>query len=186
MLKKELRLNYLNLRKNISKEDTEDFSIKIANNLLGLPIWDIGYYHIFLPIIENKEVDTSFILSILHGKDKNIIIPKISENNNLVNFLLTDSTILKKNSLNIPEPVDGIEVMPTKLDVIFIPLLTYDKKGNRVGYGKGFYDKFLKECRPDIIKVGLSFFAPEDKITDVSDTDIPLDYCITPNQVYTF
>jgi 5-formyltetrahydrofolate cyclo-ligase len=79
----------------------------------------------------------------------------------MTHFLLTDNTKIKKNEYNIPEPVDGLEVPAIKIDVVFIPLLAYDKKGNRVGYGKGFYDKFLAECKPETIKIGLSFLNPK-------------------------
>ena len=60
--------------------------------------------------------------------------------------MLTDNTKIKKNKYNIPEPIDGIEVPNNKLEVVFIPLLAFDEKGNRVGYGKGFYDNMLNKC----------------------------------------
>ena len=104
----------------------------------------------------------------------------------MTHFLLTDNTKIKKNEYNIPEPVDGIEVPSKKIDVVFVPLLAYDKKGNRVGYGKGFYDKFLSECKPDVIKIGLSFFEPEELIADIFEGDIKLDYCVSPNGFYQF
>jgi len=86
----------------------------------------------------------------------------------------------------VPEPVDGIEVPAEKIDVVFVPLLAFDKNGNRAGYGKGFYDTFLLECKEDVIKVGLSLFTAEDEITDVSEKDIPLNYCVTPEKIYSF
>jgi len=101
-------------------------------------------------------------------------------------FLLTDNTVLKKSLYGIPEPVDGIEIAPNKIDVVFIPLLAFDNVGNRVGYGKGFYDQFLSECKPDVIKIGLSFFEPESFIEDINKNDIPLNYCVTPNKVFSF
>jgi len=186
MLKKELRLNYLHLRAKTSFEEVTSSSIRISNKLLELPIWSFDYYHVFLQIPEKKEIDTSFILSILHGKDKNIVVPKISKDNELINYLLTDNTVLKKNVWNIPEPVDGLEVPINKIDVVFIPLLAFDLLGNRVGYGKGFYDNFLKRCRADVVKIGLSFFEAEKKITDVGKQDIPMDYCVTPQKIYEF
>ena len=70
--------------------------------------------------------------------------------------------------------------------MVFVPLLAFDKKGHRVGYGKGFYDKFLSECKPDAIKIGLSFFEPEELITDVFESDVKLDYCVTPNSIHAF
>jgi len=187
MLKKELRLIYNKKRNEISQKKLLEDSLTIANNLLELNfIWSFNYYHIFLPIVRKKEIDTSFILSILQGKDKNVLLPKIENSTTLVNYLLTDSTLIKNNKWAIPEPVDGIEVPTNKIEVIFIPLMGFDKQGNRVGYGKGFYDKLLKECNPNTLKIGLSLFNAEDKITDIYEGDIPLDYCVTPNKTYSF
>ena len=104
----------------------------------------------------------------------------------MTHFLLTDNTIIKKNNYNIPEPVDGIEIPCQKIDVVFVPLLAFDIQGHRVGYGKGFYDRFLAECKPETIKIGLSFFEAETIIEDVFESDMALDYCVTPKQVYKF
>jgi 5-formyltetrahydrofolate cyclo-ligase len=186
MLKKQLRLNYALLRNNLTTDQLHERSLAIANKLLTLPIWNFDYYHLFLQIPEKKEIDTSFILTILQGKDKNVVIPKVSGNHILINYLLTDNTILKKNRWNIPEPVDGLEVPEEKIDVVFVPLLAFDLKGNRVGYGKGFYDNFLKKCNQNVIKIGLSPFEPAQEITDVRESDIPLNYSITPNKIYEF
>ena len=103
----------------------------------------------------------------------------------LTHFLLTDSTALQLNAYGIPEPIEGIEVAVEKLDVVFVPLLAFDHHGNRVGYGQGFYDRFLKQCRPDAIKIGLSFFDPLDSI-ETNENDVRLDMVVTPNQVYNF
>jgi 5-formyltetrahydrofolate cyclo-ligase len=155
--------------------------------LLELPIWDKIYFHIYLPITEHNEVNTEFILHILQGRDKDIIVSRSNfKTLEMIHFLLTDSTKIKKNEYNIPEPVDGIEVPTYKIEVVFVPLLAFDKQGHRVGYGKGFYDKLLSECKPKTIKIGLSFFEAEESIANIFDTDIKLDYCVTPKKVYTF
>ncbi|QBN19441.1 5-formyltetrahydrofolate cyclo-ligase [Flavobacterium nackdongense] len=187
MLKKELRQKYKTLRSSLSEDDLEELSLAIANKVLSLPIWEQTYFHIFLPISEQKEVNTEFILHLLSGKDKEIIISKSDfETREMTHFLLTDNTKIKKNQYNIPEPVDGLEVPTTKIEVVFVPLLAFDKTGHRAGYGKGIYDKFLKECKPTTIKIGLSFFEAEEKIEDVYENDVKLDYCVTPNEVYRF
>jgi 5-formyltetrahydrofolate cyclo-ligase len=187
MLKKILRTKYKALRSQLSETEMDEKSLAIANEILKLPIWEKTYFHIFLPITEHKEVDTEFILHLLAGKDKEIVISKSDfETRNMTHFLLTDNTQIKKNEYNIPEPVDGLEVPATKIDVVFVPLLTFDKKGHRVGYGKGFYDKFLSECKPGTIKIGLSFFEPEELISDILDSDVILDYGVTPNVIYSF
>ncbi len=187
MTKSELRKKYKGLRRKLSSEEVDDKSIAIANNLLKLDIWNYNFYHIFLPIEEQREVNTEFILNILSGKDKDIVISKSDfETLSMKHFLLTDSTRIKKNDYNIPEPIGGIEIPSEKLDVVFVPLLAYDTLGNRVGYGKGFYDRFLSECRESVIKIGLSFFGPEDFITNVNPDDVKLNYCVTPVKLISF
>ena len=150
-------------------------------------VWDKLYYHLFLTIEEQKEINTEYILQILAGKDKEIVISKCDFTTlGMTHFLLTDNTKIKKNSYNVPEPIDGLEVPDAKIDIVFVPLLAYDKQGNRVGYGKGFYDNFLSKCKPETIKIGLSFFPPEEKIEDVSESDVKLDFCVTPEGIIEF
>ena len=187
MNKKELRIKFKALRNLLSNEDLEELSLAIANKLLLLPVWDKTYFHIFLPITEHKEVNTEYILHLLSGKDKEIVISKSDfSSRNMTHFLLTDTTKIKKNEYHIPEPVDGLEVPTSKIEVVLVPLLAYDKTGNRVGYGKGFYDKFLSECKPGTVKIGLSFLEAEEHIADVFENEVKLDYCVTPKEVYKF
>ena len=187
MTKNELRSQYKALRKNLSEAEIEEKSLAIVNGVLALDIWDKTYFHVFLPIEEQKEVNTEFLLHLLSGKDKEIVISKSDfTTRKMTHFLLTDNTKIKKNEYNIPEPVDGIEVPSSKIQVVFVPLLAFDTLGNRVGYGKGFYDQFLSECQPETIKIGLSFFEAENTITDVFEKDVRLDFCITPKKCYRF
>ncbi|WP_445714391.1 5-formyltetrahydrofolate cyclo-ligase [Flavobacterium sp.] len=194
MDKKVLRSKYKVLRQSLTLEEIEDKSLAIANQFLRMDtmpslrlVWDKLYYHLFLTIEEQKEINTEYILQILAGKDKEIVISKCEfATLGMTHFLLTDNTKIKKNSYNVPEPVDGLEVPDAKIDVVFVPLLAYDKQGNRVGYGKGFYDNFLSKCKPETIKIGLSFFPPEEKIEDVSESDVKLDFCVTPEGIFEF
>lgn len=187
MIKSELRKKYKTQREQLDFSQAEERSLAIANRLLELNIWHKRYFHLFLSIAEQKEIDTEFILQILAGKDKDVILSKADfDTRHMTHFLLTDSTIIRKNNYNIPEPVDGIEVPVSKIDVVFVPLLAFDKTGHRVGYGKGFYDRFLLQCRADVIKVGLSFFEAEDLISDTNPEDIRLDFCVTPARIYKF
>ncbi|SFW41865.1 5-formyltetrahydrofolate cyclo-ligase [Sinomicrobium oceani] len=188
MNKKELRQKYRLLRQQLTDTEAGEKSLAIANNALSLPIWKGTYYHIFLPIERHSEIDTSFLLSILQGRDKEVVLSRSNfDDASMTHYLLTDNTVLRKNEYDIPEPVDGIEVPPKKVDVVFIPLLAFDAQGNRVGYGKGFYDRFLLQCRKDTLKIGLSYFgAEEETIAGLLESDIRLDYCITPDRTYTF
>ena len=186
MLKKQLRLSNSKLRNEFSPETREHLSLNIANRCLQLPVWNHQFFHIFLSIPHRNEVDTSFLLTVLQGKDKDIAVPKVSGKGELVHYLLTDATEFRDSRWGIPEPVSGIQVNPEQIDVVFLPLLAFDSNGYRVGYGGGFYDRFLAKCREDVVKVGLSFFEPVEEISDRLPLDIPMDYCVTPEKIYSF
>ena len=184
--KKTLRLKYKKLRKKLSEESIEEMSLQIANQALCLPIWNKTYYHIFLTISEKKEVNTEYLLHILQGKDKSIVISKADfVSGEMKHFLLQENTVLKTSEYGIPEPVSGIEISPEILEVVFVPLLVYDQIGHRIGYGKGFYDRFLAKCSPNAVFVGLSFFEAEPGIF-FEATDVPLNFSVTPKKIVEF
>jgi len=132
MTKKELRVKYKQLRSALSETEIEELSLAIANQLLSLDLWDNNYFHVFLPIDGKNEVDTQFVMHILSGKDKEIVVSRSDfESVQMTHFLLTDNTKFKKNAYGIPEPVDGIEVPAQKIQVVFVPLLAFDQTGNR-------------------------------------------------------
>ena len=185
--KKQLRAEIKQRRRNLTLKEIEDFSIQISNLIINLPIWKYSFYHIFLSIKSLNEVNTEPLLAILLGKDKNIAISKTNfEARTMSHILLQDNTVLKLNPQNIPEPINGVEISSKQIEVVFVPLMAFDKLGNRIGYGKGFYDIFLKRCSKNTLKIGLSFFEAENFIIENNPHDVPLDYCITPKQVYSF
>jgi 5-formyltetrahydrofolate cyclo-ligase len=100
-------------------------------------------------------------------------------------FAVKEDTFFDLNEYDIEEPVNGKETLPEAIGLIIVPLLAFDLTGNRVGYGKGYYDKFLRACRRGTTKIGFSFFAPE-IIDDTNDLDEKLDLCITPELIYQF
>lgn len=186
MDKATLRILYKAKRDALIQENIDSLSLDIANQALNLPIWDKTYYHIYLPISTKKEVNTEYLLHILQGRDKSIVVPKAEFNSGkMKHILLQENTVLKESSYGIPEPLEGIEIPTNKMEVVFVPLLAYDKKGNRIGYGKGFYDWFLKECNTHCVFVGLSFFEPENTLEN-EPQDVPLHFCVTPTKYYHF
>lgn len=108
------------------------------------------------------------------------------DDNTMQAILINEQTIYKTNSYGIAEPKEGPILNTTDIDLVFVPLICYDKQGYRVGFGKGFYDKYLSQCKSECIFLGFSYFDPVEKIDDVNHLDIPLHYCITPHQVYEF
>ncbi|MBC2838011.1 5-formyltetrahydrofolate cyclo-ligase [Robiginitalea sp. SC105] len=186
MLKNELRLNFLQLRQNLSESTYQKASRQIAERSLKLPIWELQRFHIFLPIPSKKEIDTSPIRRELRSRGKDIVVPRVSGPGQLKHFLITPDTRFENNKWGIPEPVDGEEVAAQTLDVVFLPLLAFDEDGFRVGYGGGYYDRFLAACREDVITVGLSFFGPAGHITDLHGGDLRMHYAVTPGRTYEF
>lgn len=104
----------------------------------------------------------------------------------LYSVVVDDNTNFALSKFGVAEPVDGVDMFPEEIDLVIVPLLAFDNNGYRVGYGKGYYDRFLKECREDALKIGFSYFAPVDMIDDIHAFDVKLDYCITPETIYKF
>ena len=179
------RKKYKALRSQLDADSVDEMSLEIANQALELPIWEHTYYHTFMSISEKKEVDTQYLLHILHGRDKSVVVPKSNfDTFELEHYLLQENTPIKVSNYGIPEPQHGILIPPEQLDVVFVPLLAFDQNGGRVGYGKGFYDRFLSKCKKEAVFVGLSFFDAEE-IVPTTPNDIPLKYCVTPSEIYT-
>ena len=180
------REEYRKRRDVLTEDQIADWSIEISNLCLTVDLWGYSLYHLFMTAEKNKEVDTSYLLSILQGKDKQPVVPKMVDDHCLEHYLLTDQITLKLNRWGIPEPLSGVAITPQQIEVVFVPLLVFDLQGHRVGYGKGYYDRFLGECPKSTIKVGLSFFDPVNKIEDIDNHDIALDYALTPRETYAF
>ena len=180
-----LRSHYKKKRLSLTKQEVDHLSHRVCKQLDKINIWKLKHYHIFISISKYNELDTSFIINKLKSEKKIIIVPKIS-NNELVHIAINDKTEFNINEYGIKEPNNGNSFIIENLDIIFIPLLAYDLEGHRVGYGKGYYDRFLKLTNKSSLKIGLSFFDPINKIQDIDDNDVKLDYCITPTQVHKF
>ncbi|NGM66170.1 5-formyltetrahydrofolate cyclo-ligase [Sphingobacterium sp. SGR-19] len=189
MTKAELRRNYKRKRSLLSEAQISLFNAGILNQLLQFD-WNGNHYvHTFLPIVGQNEPDMwSFITNTrIYYPDIHIVVSRSElKDRSMKHFLLADNVVLEENVWGIVEPVDGETVAETLLDVVLVPLLVVDKAGNRIGYGKGFYDRFLAKCRSDCQKIGVSLFEPVEKIDDVDPLDVPLDMVITPYSAIPF
>ncbi|UIR55578.1 5-formyltetrahydrofolate cyclo-ligase [Sphingobacterium sp. SRCM116780] len=189
MTKAELRTYYRDLRSRLSEQEEEELNNSLFHNLKKLNWQHVKFCHVFLPILKFHEPNTFLLISYFRENfpDINLVISKSDMlSQQMTHYVYNDSLVLENNKWGILEPVEGIAISETKLDVVLIPLLISDKRGNRVGYGKGYYDRFLSLCRSDVKKIGLSFFEPIDLIQDVDPHDIPLDICVTPQEIYTY
>jgi len=145
----------------------------------------------YAPMEKFNEFDPQTITDYCYFKNPNqqLLYPVLVDEegrNEILPVWTNEETVFEKNQYGIDEPVNGMEVSPDDIDMIIVPLLGFDTHGYRVGYGKGFYDRFLCRCRKDCIKVGFSYFEPVDVIEDVNQFDIKLDYCITHEKFYIF
>ncbi len=147
---------------------------------------EIHCIHTYITALQYKEVDTWPIIYWLQQEKKNIAVPKIACQHTLNHYYYYKDTLLVKNKWNILEPLSSNKVSIKKIDLVILPLLAYDSQGYRVGYGKGYYDRFLKKCSLNTLKVGLSFFSPVSYISDRHVHDVAMNFCITPEKIYTF
>jgi 5-formyltetrahydrofolate cyclo-ligase len=189
MTKNECRRIYREKRRGLTSQQILklDDLLLIQFQKLDLPY--VSCVHTYLALEKENEIDTFHLIQYLKFRNPGMIIavPKVDfESETFHQVAIDEDTEFIVNKHGIDEPEDDNLIPADQTDLIFVPLLAFDKKGYRVGYGKGFYDKFLSTCRSDIIKIGLSYFPPIEWIGDVNEYDIPLDYCITPEKVYQF
>lgn len=180
-----LRKSFKKQRSLLDMNQVKELNTRIFKNLLELNIWEKSCYHLYLSNNINNEAETGKIINLLFKKHKRVFVPKI-QGSNLMNIEIDNNTNYSINYLGIKEPLSSNQKDTNLLEVIFVPLLVFDKLGHRVGYGGGYYDKFLGNIKDDILKIGLSLFEPIDKIQDIEKHDISLDYTITPKRVYDF
>jgi len=187
--KKELRKAYIEKRRNLLPDEFEFLNNSIVNRFEGLNLDGIKLIHLFYPIAGKHEFNSLLLKENFKRRNPDIkyVLPRIDhKDNSLTNILWEDDTPLAMNNWGITEPEYGTEIAMHAIDMIVLPLLAFDEQGNRLGYGKGFYDRFLSGCRADAIKAGVSYFAPENKFEEVDAFDIPLDICITPEKIWRF
>jgi 5-formyltetrahydrofolate cyclo-ligase len=187
--KAELRKIYKEKRKKISWNDNQQWTDLILINFQKLDLPFINCVHTYLAIEEQNEVRTENITRYLSFKNPGlkIVVPKINlDEREMKHYIFNDDVEMRPNSFGIIEPVKGEKIDAHEIGLVITPLLAFDNRGYRVGYGKGFYDKLFHECDNDVIRVGLSFFEAEETIDNINSLDVPLHYCITPNTVYTF
>lgn len=188
MQKKELRKIYLEKMKSLSASEREEKSRLIAELFFDkFDLENVNYLHLFLAIKKFSEIKTDFIFRRIWRDFPQIqtVVPRVDFAENLIRSVEFDEAVkLHANKWEIHEPSGEKFVENDLIDAVLVPLLCFDERGFRVGYGKGFYDKFLAECRADILKIGLSFFQPIREITEVSEFDIKLDFCITPEKIH--
>ena len=209
MNKEILRKIYLQKRKKLRNSQVNQLSQQIFQNLFSRysdffestnqlnnqSTNRIGkIIHTFLPIKKNNEVNTNILVNAIWSNDKynnkyndiKIVVPKvicIDSSKQLEHYYYTQDTVFAKSKWGIMEPIEGqpklLETEIKNIDMVIVPLLCWNQEGNRIGYGGGFYDRFLKQCRSDTLKIGVSLFPSEKEKWKVDKWDIKLDDVIS-------
>ncbi|GAA4407584.1 5-formyltetrahydrofolate cyclo-ligase [Nibrella viscosa] len=189
MHKASLRKLYRAKRQALSEADWQQRCAAIQERLLAFLTTQFepedGFtLHTYLPIRRQREVDTYSIIAELRQRYPKLraLISRSHSDGSMRHVSWSDDVTLTDNQWGIPEPADTNhpEVNSHDIDVVLVPLLIFDKQGHRVGYGKGYYDRFLATCRPDVLAIGLSFFEPIEAISDKTPLDVPIHVCFTP------
>ncbi|MFT5821401.1 MAG: 5-formyltetrahydrofolate cyclo-ligase [Crocinitomix sp.] len=183
MNKKELRSKYKQLRKELSKQEMAERSLAIFEMTESGFELEGKAISVFLPIERFSEIDTWHFLRKIKA---NFYLPVINGENELVHIKYENPSQIKVSDWGIPEPTFGENISPKDLDFVLVPLLAIDEKGFRAGYGKGFYDQFLADCAPNCQFIGLNYFDPIEKIDDLHEADVPLQYCVSPKGIEQF
>ena len=177
-------------QKSLSATERTEKSFRIAELFFqNFDLSKINFLHCFLPIEKFNEIDTRPIFEKIWRDFPNMqtLVPRVNfQTNEIENLKFSPETETKKNIWDIFEPTHTETIETGKIDAVLVPLLCFDERGFRVGYGKGFYDKFLSGCRADCLKIGLNYFAPVEEISDINEFDVRLDFCVTPDKIWKF
>lgn len=189
MLKTELRKIYLDKRLQLSEAEYQTLNQQLLQQFMQLNLKGIAAVHLFLPMLPTKEPNTNLLINYLQKQHPQIkrVFPKTDfQQKTLTNFLDDEDLVIAENKYGIPEPVSGNQFYIDKNSIVIVPLLAFDLQGNRVGYGGGFYDRFLADCEVGTQFIGLSFFEPVNWIEDADELDVKLHQCITPEKILSF
>ena len=186
MTKAELRTEYIKKRKTLSPDEVLNFSAEIFKRFKKQFKTVSGQkVHCFLSISEKKEVDTNLFLNYFFENGCRVFVPKIVKGE-LISIEIVQDSKLIKNAWGISEPESNSDCGENDFDLIITPLLYCDSTGNRVGFGKGYYDGFFSRINKNAAKIGVNFFEPSEIVEDIWGKDIPLDYLITPTATLSF
>ena len=189
ILKKDIvRKTYLKKRHSLPSTEFKKYSSRLIQNTIDLiKKYELKCVHCFLPIHTKDEINTLPIIQYCWKNNIKVVVPVSNfEEGVMRNAAFNPDTKTKQTKYNITEPIDPIWIDSDNIDLVITPLLAFDTKGYRVGYGKGFYDRFFASLHKDVKKIGISLFSPCEVVEDINEHDVPLTCCVTPNKNYSF
>jgi len=188
MTKEEIRIKYKQKRAGIHAAEKSRLEDLVLIQFQRLNIVIPALIMTYAPIERMNELDPHLITDYCYFKNPEQVLfyPVVHPSAaGMVSIVVNDETEFEINKFGIPQPTAAMPMIPGEIEMIFVPLLAYDESGQRVGYGKGYYDRFLEQCSK-AIKIGFSFFDPELSIEGVNENDVKLDHCISPYGIHSF
>ena len=187
MNKKSLRNLFKKKRQQFSKTELESISKQVRLQLTNEFEFKNKLVNVFLPIERFNEIDLSLFIDDIQELGGQVCLNKSDfKSNSITPYLYVELSHIQTNEYGIPEPTEGSEIPLNHIDFVIVPLLTFDQNGHRVGYGKGFYDRFLASFDSNTLFIGVCHFDEPSNIEDLSEQDVPLHYIITPKRIYKF
>ena len=187
MLKNEIRKKYKELRNSYSQNEIDILSNDCFKILLDNSLLKDKNVGVFLPISNSNEPNTFLLLNQFDLTRSNFYAPISNNESCEMDFFKIEScNNLTKGAYGILEPPITTLIQTSELDVVLIPLLAFNLQGHRIGYGKGFYDRYFNRTNKEIVKIGISLFDAMEIIEDVHPLDVPMNFCATPRQFIDF
>jgi 5-formyltetrahydrofolate cyclo-ligase len=184
-----LRRDFIERRSQLSKDHLQSWLPQMIAHLATLPLPANGTCMSYKSLAEKNEVPSKPFEAYFEQQLASVkwCYPRtLDRKGNMAAMCLNDESAFSTSAWGIAEPAEGQLIKPTDISLVLVPLLAFDLRGHRVGYGKGYYDRFLKRCKNDVISLGISWFEPVDAIADINANDVSLKYCVTPQQLYVF
>ena len=185
-MKQTLKQQILEKRTSLSKEEIGEKSNKIKNNLFSLKEFNEAE-NIMLYASFNTEADTQKIIKeLLAKKEKTIVVPYVIKRDFRLHLSeLKNINELEPKTFGILEPKEMYirEFNPDMLDLVIVPGIVFDKKGHRIGYGYGYYDRFLKAIRKETVKIGLAFDFQLIESIPEEEHDVPMNIVVTDKEI---
>jgi 5-formyltetrahydrofolate cyclo-ligase len=186
--KGEIRKEYMRKRIGLPQAEKMMMDRQMTDHFFtSVNILPVRWLHTYLPRLRSNEPDTWLLVDRLRREHPRtlIAVPRIGPGETLEHVVYDGLHQVRESGLGIPEPVGGTPADILRLNLVVCPLICADVKGHRLGYGKGYYDRFLSMLPPTCLKVGLSYFEPVDELP-ADPWDVTIDMLVTPRRTHMF
>jgi 5-formyltetrahydrofolate cyclo-ligase len=187
MLKSIARKLFLDKRKALTASDCMKMDDLLLIQFQRIDWSSVQCIGSFYPLDHQNEPDSLLLIRYLKLIIPGLVVvyPRVNQDQITMSYFIETETV-EINKWGIPEPLPISLIAPSKIDAILVPLIGFDEIGHRIGFGKGFYDRYFEQYPSDRNRIGISYFEPIPKIEDTHEFDVPLTHCITPSNSYEF